>query len=96
MENIKDFTINHLLLIGILLIVGIYLKRFLPPIKEQFQALIVVILGCLLGHYMIDSIAFGFVIAGLVFYKDILVEEGKLFLECIKELKESKNIKGDD
>lgn len=82
----KDFNLNYILLIAILLIAGIYLKRFIPALAEQYQALIVFCLGLLFGWYLINNALLGFAFSGLVFYKDIFVEEVKILKDCINDI----------
>lgn len=89
MEEItKNITLNHFVLVVILIILGLWLKRFIPPIKEQYQSIIIFIVGGLLGHLLIDNALFGICISGLVFYKDVLVNECLEIIECAKILKD--------
>lgn len=74
MPEFSNFIIVTLLLI----IAGLFLKTWQPPIKLQYIALALGILGWWLGLTMLNSRAYGIVVAGVVFFKDALVEEIKL------------------
>lgn len=88
---------NFLMLTGILIVSGLFLKKWEPPIKKQYVALLLLTIGTTLGYVMIDSPAYGFLIAGLVFYKDELVEEVKLVKESVIAVKKEKDLtNGDD
>ncbi len=77
---------DYLVLGGILIIVGLYLRKWEPPIKRQFIALILLVLGMILGHFMIANMSVGFLMAGLVFYKDELVEEIKMVKDSFLDI----------
>lgn len=81
---------NYLVLTGILIVVGLFLNKWEPPIKKQYIALALFISGVILGQVMIANPAYGFLIAGLVFYKDELVQEIRLVKESFKDIKTSK------
>ena len=88
---------NYVVLTGILIVEGLFLKKWDPPIKKQYVALILLLSGLALGHFMVTNAAYGFLIAGLVFYKDELVEEIKLVKESVVEAIKEKNLtSGDD
>ena len=88
---------NYVVLTGILIVTGLFLNKWEPPIKKQYVALMLLVTGLVLGHFMVTNAAYGFLIAGLVFYKDELVAEIKLVKESVLEVK-SENVsqKGDD
>lgn len=83
---------NFLMLTGILIISGLFLKKWEPPMKKQYVALFLLAIGLVLGYMMVDSAAYGFLIAGLVFYKDELVEEVKLVKESVIAVKKEKDL----
>lgn len=84
-----EITFDYILVTAILVLIGLYLRRFEPPIKPQWQSLALMILGSILGHIMLKNIAYGFVIAGFAFYKDAFIEELKLLKGFVKdEIKE--------
>ena len=78
---------NYVVLTGILIVVGLFLKKWEPPIKKQYVALSLLAIGLILGHFMVNYAAYGFLMAGLVFYKDELVEEIKLVKESVIAVK---------
>ena len=84
---------NYVVLTGILIVEGLFLKKWDPPIKRQYVALILLLSGLALGHFMVTNAAYGFLIAGLVFYKDELVEEIKLVKESVVEAIKEKNLR---
>ena len=83
---------NYVVLTGILIVVGLFLKKWEPPIKKQYVALSLLAIGLILGHLMVNYAAYGFLIAGLVFYKDELVEEVKLVKESVIAVKKEKDL----
>lgn len=82
--------LNFIILAGILTITGLYLHNWQPPIKPQYIAGLLLIFGLVLGWFMVANPWYGFLIAGLVYYKDKLVEEIKLVNQSFKEIKEEK------
>ena len=83
---------NYVVLTGILIVVGLFLKKWEPPIKKQYVALSLLAIGLILGHLMVNYAASGFLMAGLVFYKDELVEEVKLVKESVIAVKKEKDL----
>ena len=83
---------NYVVLTGILSVVGLFLKKWEPPIKKQYVALSLLAIGLILGHLMVNYAAYGFLMAGLVFYKDELVEEVKLVKESVIAVKKEKDL----
>ena len=83
---------NYVVLTGILIVVGLFLKKWEPPIKKQYVALSLLAIGLILGHLMVNYAVYGFLIAGLVFYKDELVEEVKLVKESVIAVKKEKDL----
>lgn len=81
---------NYVVLTGILIVTGLFLNKWEPPIKKQYIALMLLIAGLALGYFMVKNAAYGFLIAGLVFYKDELVSEIKLVKESVLEVKKEK------
>lgn len=87
---------NYVVLTGILIVTGLFLNKWEPPIKKQYVALMLLVTGVALGRFMVDNPAYGFLIAGLVFYKDELVSEIKLVKESVLEVKKEKSeLKGE-
>ena len=86
MPEFSNFIIVTLLLI----ILGLFLKSWEPPIKLQYIALALGIVGAGLGAAMLDSWAYGIVVAGAVFFKDALVEEIKLVRDSASNIKKKK------
>lgn len=83
---------NYVVLTGILIVVGLFLKKWEPPIKKQYVALSLLAIGLILGHLMVNYAAYGFLMAGLVFYKDELVKEVKLVKESVIAVKKEKDL----
>lgn len=81
---------NFLIVTVILIIVGLFLKKWEPPIKKQYIALLLLILGAALGQSILKSYAYGFMLAGLVFFKDALVEEIKLVRNSVSAIEKEK------
>ena len=84
---------NYLELTGVLIVISLFLNNYEPPIKRQNIALIVMAFGLTLGWLMVENLGYGFLIAGLVFFKDELINEASLISQCITKfkLKKEKN-----
>ena len=84
---------NYLELTGVLIVISLFLNSYEPPIKRQNIALIVMASGLALGWLMVENLGYGFLIAGLVFFKDELINEASLISQCITKfkLKKEKN-----
>ena len=74
--------LNYLQLTGVLIVISLFLNNYEPPIKRQNIALTVMAFGLALGWLMVENLAYGFLIAGLVFFKDELVNEASLVSVC--------------
>ena len=74
---------------GLLILMGLYLEKWQPPLKKQYIALALFLAGGLMGYYMIHGWAYGILIAGLVFYKRELVEEVKEIKDSFKSIKQT-------
>ena len=87
---------NYVVLTGILIVTGLFLNKWEPPIKKQYVALMLLVTGLVLGYFMVTNAAYGFLIAGLVFYKNELVSEIRLVKESVLEVKKEKSeLKGE-
>ena len=78
---------NYLELTGVLIVISLFLNNYEPPIKRQNIALIVMAFGLALGWFMVKNLGYGFLIAGLVFFKDELINEASLISQCITKFK---------
>lgn len=87
--------LNYLQLTGVLIVISLFLNNYEPPIKRQNIALIVMAFGLILGWLMVRNLAYGFLIAGLVFFKDELVSEASLVSECFMKFKFKKEKNSD-
>lgn len=85
------YGMQYAFLTLILIILGMLFKNWQPPIKHQYIVIMLLVLGSTLGFFLVGSWKMGFCIAGLVFYKDELVEEGKLVAKSYKGLKNIEN-----
>lgn len=72
---IKGLTLEHLSIGIFLVILTLWLKRFHPPLKEQWQALIVFTVGATISHILVNSWLYGVSITGVIFYKEIFINE---------------------
>lgn len=96
--NVNDFlsiemTVGIFQLGAILIILGLLLNNWKPPIKEQYVFIMLGISGMILGHILKCGIAWGFIWAGLVFYKSKLVEEFRLIKESLSNIKKLREVK---
>ena len=78
---------NYLELTGVLIVISLFLNNYEPPIKRQNIAPIVMAFGLTLGWLMVENLGYGFLIAGLVFFKDELINEASLISQCITKFK---------
>ena len=69
-----------------LVILGLLLRGWQPPIKSQYIVILLLTAGSGLGYYLIQNWMWGFCIAGLTFYKDTLVEDFRLVANSYKGL----------
>ena len=88
--------LNYLELTGVLIVISLFLNNYDPPIKRQNIALTVMAFGLALGWLMVENLAYGFLIAGRVFFKDELVSEASLVSECIMKFKLKKEKNSDE
>lgn len=88
-----EMTISIFQLGAILIILGLLLNNWKPPIKEQYVFIMLGVAGMILGFLLGCGIGWGFIWAGIVFYKSKLVEEFKLLKESLSNLKELREVK---
>lgn len=89
-----QITIQVILLGFTLIVLGLLLKNWKPPIKEQYVFIMLAIVGMALGYYMFgdyQGVLGGFVGAGLVFYKDELVKEATAVKNSFDSINDLKN-----
>lgn len=77
---------EYIALILILTVICMLLRRWQPPIKEQYIVILLMSAGVGLTIYMTLPWFWGVIFAGLVFWKDAYVEETKLILGSYKRL----------
>ena len=82
--------LDYITLAGILILVSLFLNNYEPPIKRQNIALIVMAFGLVLGWFMVHNTAYGFLISGLVFFKDEFIHETSLVSASFKKLRKEK------
>lgn len=88
--------LDYITLTGILILVSLFLNNYEPPIKRQNIALIVMAFGLVLGWFMVHNSAYGFLIAGLVFFKDEFINETSLVSASFKKLRKEKEVALED
>lgn len=92
-----EITVSLIQLGLILIILGLLLTNWEPPIKDQYTFIILALAGMGLGYVLNCGVHWGFIGAGLVFYKGKLVEEFKLVKESLIDLKnEEKKVKEEE
>lgn len=87
---------NYIVLTGVLIVVSLFLKNWQPPMKRQYIAMILLTLGVVFGYLMVNNPAYGFLISGLVFYKDELVQEVKKVVESFSSIKKESLMNGEE
>ena len=88
--------LDYITLTGILILVSLFLNNYEPPIKRQNIALIVMAFGLILGWFMVKNLAYGFLIAGLVFFKDEFINETSLVSASFNKLRKKKEVAIDE
>ena len=88
--------LDYITLTGILILVSLFLNNYEPPIKRQNIALIVMAFGLILGWFMVKNLAYGFLIAGLVFFKDEFINETSLVSASFNKLRKKKEVALDE
>ena len=83
-------TLELLQLGFVLMICGLLLSSWEPPIKAQYRFMILAMIGVILGFCLGCGGIYGFIGAGLVFYKDKLVEEMRLVRESFVDINRKK------
>ena len=87
-------TIDVILLGLVLIVLGLLLKKWEPPIKDQYVFLLLALVGSTLGYFMLHGfygVLWGWVYVGLVFYKDELVKEAGQVKDSFDSLKDKTN-----
>lgn len=87
-----QMTVDVILLGLVLTVLGLFLKKWEPPIKDQYVFLMLGSVGCVLGFIMLKGfygVLWGLVYTGLVFYKDELVKEAGLVKDSFEGLKDN-------
>ena len=85
-----ELTLELLQLGLVLMICGLLLTNWEPPIKAQYRFMILAIVGVILGIWLGCRSVYGFIGAGLIFYKDKLVEEVRLVKESFIDINRKK------
>ena len=85
-----QLTLELLQLGLVLMICGLLLTNWEPPIKAQYRFMILAIVGVILGIWLGCGSVYGFIGAGLIFYKDKLVEEVRLVRESFIDINRKK------
>lgn len=89
-----EMTIDVILLGLVLVVIGLFLRKWEPPIKDQYIFIALATLGCTLGYFMLHGfygVLWGLVYTGLVFYKDELVKEAGQVKDSFVDLKREGN-----
>ena len=85
-----ELTLELLQLGLVLMICGLLLSSWEPPIKSQYKFLILAVIGVALGSLLECVYIYGFIGAGLIFYNDKLVEEVRLVRESFIDINRKK------
>ena len=94
-----EMTVDVILLGLVLVVIGLFLKKWEPPIKDQYIFITLAILGSALGYFMLHGfygVLWGLVYTGLVFYKDELVKEASLVKDSFIALKDKTENEGEE
>ena len=89
-EFLQYINADFFIVSGLLILMGLYLEKWHPPIEQQYIALALFLAGGLMGYFMLNGYwAYGILIAGLVFYKRELVEEIREIKDSFKGIKQT-------
>ena len=88
--NVQQLTLELIQLGLVLMICGLLLSSWEPPIKAQYRFMILAVIGVALGILLGCGFIYGFIGAGLVFYKDELVKEMRLVRESFIDINKKK------
>lgn len=88
--NVQQLTLELIQLGLVLMICGLLLSSWEPPIKPQYKFLILAVIGVALGILLGCGFIYGFIGAGLIFFKDKLVEEVRLVRESFTNINRKK------
>ena len=89
-EFLQYINADFFIVSGLLILMGLYLEKWQPPLKKQYIALALFLAGGLMGYFMLNGYwAYGILIAGLVFYKRELVEEIREIKDSFKGIKQT-------
>lgn len=98
-EILTTIYSQYLLVTIAVIILGIFLSKWEPPIKKQYIFLILATASILTCYFIVDAtstgVIYGFIVAGLVFYKDTLVEEIKLIISISKHINKEKEVEAE-
>lgn len=75
---------SYATLMGILIVISLYLHKWYPPIKPQYIATIMLAAGVVAGHFLVANPCFGFIFAGVVYYKDEFARDAQLVVKSYK------------
>lgn len=84
-----EIAFEYIIITLALVILGLWLEKYEPPIKIQWIATILLVVGSISAYLYIDNAIYGFLIAGLVYYKQDLVAEVKEVMQSYKDIKKS-------
>lgn len=87
----RDEGLDYLILTLMLIIIGMTLKTWEPPMKKQYIVVTLLVVGMWLGNKQVNNAYLGFCVAGLVFFKDKLVEEANLVANAYRGLEKGVN-----
>lgn len=77
-----DFNI----ILGSVLIVitNLWLKSFIPPLRPQYHAGVLLGISAIIAHFMFGNFSYGIAVGGLVYFKDALLEEVRYVLDVLR------------
>lgn len=85
-----ELTTSIIQLSLILMIIGLLMASWQPPIRSQYRCILLLVVGGGLGFILDCGVLWGLIISGLVFYKDELVLEVKLVKESFDKIQNDK------
>ena len=86
---------NFDIVLGSVLIVitNLWLKSFIPPLKPQYHAGVLLGISAIIAHFMFADFSYGIALGGLVYFKDELLQEVKYVLDVLRPKTKEENDK---
>ena len=79
-----NYTIDIVIGSVLIIILNLWLKSFVPPLKPQYHAGVLLVISALIAHFIFGNFAYGIALGGLVYFKDELLAELRYVLDILR------------